>query len=42
VELVEIVEKIADVTRRIPRVENYLKLTTDLFVWGLDSKDALL
>lgn len=42
VELVEIIEKIADVTRRIPRVENYLKLTTDLFIWGLDGKDALL
>jgi hypothetical protein len=41
-ELLDIISKIVEMTKRVPRVETYLKLSTDLYIWGVDETDVLL
>ena len=36
------IDKIVEMTRKVPRVENYLKLSNDMFVWGVDEDDSFV
>jgi len=41
-ELLDIVHKIIETTKQIPRVENYLKISNDLYIWGVEENDSYL
>jgi hypothetical protein len=38
-EMITIIKKILEATKKIPRVECYLKNGEELFIWGLDEHD---
>jgi hypothetical protein len=41
-ELLEVIDKIVETTRRVPRVESYLKLSNDMNVWGIEENDSFV
>lgn len=41
-DLLEIVAKIVETTRRVPRVEHFIKNTNDLFIWGVEEGDEFV